>query len=226
MSRLPFKGDFKITCKYLQKGNLWKSGFHQGIDLVGMTNKKVYSICLGTVLVTGYDKGGFGNYVCVKEENTDLRFYYAHLAFIYVKVGEKVNLDTIIGTMGATGNVTGAHTHIEIREIQNGKIIRRINPAEYMGIPNEVGIYNSNDFPQDNPQPVDKGDFEMKVYKNGSTKEVVYSDTSLIHSIGYLNPYETCECYGIINNLALVVYKIDNTNNKKTGFVKWLGGIK
>ena len=57
MSRLCFRGEFKITCKYLQKGNLWKSGFHQGIDLVGMTNKKLYSICYGIVTTTGYDKG-------------------------------------------------------------------------------------------------------------------------------------------------------------------------
>lgn len=73
---------------------------------------------------------------------------------------------------------------------------------------------------------VEKGGFEMKVYKNGSTIEPVYQDINCTKNIGYLNKYEQCECYGIINNKALVVYNIDGTNNKKTGFVKWLGGVK
>lgn len=70
------------------------------------------------------------------------------------------------------------------------------------------------------------GDFEMKTYQNGSTKEIVYQDINCTKKIGYLNPRETAQCYGIINNKALVVYNIDGTSNKKTGFVKWLGGVR
>lgn len=192
-----------------------------------MTNIKVHSITEGKVVECGYDKGGFGNYIAIEEIGTKYRIYFAHLQFIYCKLGDYIKIGDNIGTMGNTGNSTAAHTHIEIRDISSGKIIR-INPATYMNIPNEVGIYNSKDFPQTNPQPVETtGGFEMKIYKNGSTKEPVYTDTKLTHNIGYLNPYEACECYGIINNLALVVYNVDNTNGtKKTGFVKWLGGIK
>lgn len=71
-----------------------------------------------------------------------------------------------------------------------------------------------------------KEDYEMKVYKNGSTKEKVYQDSKCTKQIGYLNSYESAECYGIIDGLALIVYKVDGTTNKKTGFVKWLGGVK
>lgn len=71
-----------------------------------------------------------------------------------------------------------------------------------------------------------KGDFEMKRYINGSTKELVYKDTNCTQNIGYLFPREECECYGIIDNVALIVYKVSGSNNKKTGFVKWLGGVK
>lgn len=71
-----------------------------------------------------------------------------------------------------------------------------------------------------------KGDFEMKRYVNGSTKELVYKDTNCTQNIGYLFPREECECYGIIDNVALIVYKVSGSNNKKTGFVKWLGGVK
>lgn len=69
-------------------------------------------------------------------------------------------------------------------------------------------------------------DEEMKIYKNGSTSEIVFSDTQCTHKIGSLNPREQCECYGIFENRAVVRYKIDGTNNYKIGFVKWLGGIK
>lgn len=69
-------------------------------------------------------------------------------------------------------------------------------------------------------------DYEMKVYQNGSTKETVYQDMGCTRPIGYLFPRETAVCYGIVGNVALVVYDINNKTNKKAGFVKWLGGVK
>lgn len=145
-TKLPFTGDFKITCIYGKKGSAWASGIHQGIDLVGITNKNVYSICPGVIERAGYDKGGFGNYVRIKEEGTENRIYLAHLDKIYVKVGQKVSYATVVGLMGNTGNSTGPHTHVEIRQFQNGVAVKKLNPATYMGIPNKVGIYNSNDY--------------------------------------------------------------------------------
>lgn len=68
--------------------------------------------------------------------------------------------------------------------------------------------------------------YEMKVYQNGSTKETVYQDMGCTRPIGYLFPRETAVCYGIVGNVALVVYDINNKTNKKAGFVKWLGGVK
>lgn len=79
---------------------------------------------------------------------------------------------------------------------------------------------------QENENINDGSDFEMKIYQNGSTFEPVYQDVLCKRQIGYLNKYEECKCFGIINNVALIVYNVDNTNDKKAGFVKWLGGIK
>lgn len=146
ITRLPFNGQFKVTCIYGQKGNLWKSGVHHGIDLVGMTNHNVYSICPGIVERAGWDSGGFGNYVRIKEDGTENRIYLAHLASIKVKVGQKVTYTTIVGIMGSTGNSTGLHTHVEIREFKDGAMVRRLDPAAYMGIPNQKGIYNASDY--------------------------------------------------------------------------------
>lgn len=69
-------------------------------------------------------------------------------------------------------------------------------------------------------------DEEVKVYQNGSTPETVYSDVNCTNKIGSLNKYEQCDCLGIFQNRAIVRYKIDNQNNYKVGFVKYLGGVK
>ena len=145
-TKLPFTGNFQVTCIYGKKGKSWSSGVHQGIDLVGKTNKKVYAICHGVVERAGYDNGGFGNYVRIKEDGTENRIYLAHLEKIYVQVGQKVNYATVVGLMGSTGNSTGAHTHVEIRKYQNGVAVSKLNPATYMGIPNVVGTYNSANY--------------------------------------------------------------------------------
>ena len=75
-------------------------------------------------------------------------------------------------------------------------------------------------------KPIIEGGFDMKTYSNGSTPEIVYQDLMCTKQIGYLHPYEKASCYAIINDKALIVYKVDNSNNQKSGFVKWLGGIQ
>ena len=47
--------------------------------------------------------------------------------------------------MGSTGNSTGKHTHVEIREFKNGQAVRKLNASNYMRIPNKVGEYNIKD---------------------------------------------------------------------------------
>lgn len=146
MTKLPFTGKFNVTCEYGRKGTLWSSGIHGGIDLVG-NDKRVYSICNGTVTYAGWENAkntrqGFGKYIKIRETGTNRDIYLAHLDKVYVSVGTKVTPTTVVGYMGATGNVTGAHTHVEIRE--NG---RKLNPANYMGIPNKVATgLNSADY--------------------------------------------------------------------------------
>lgn len=145
-TKICFTGKFKLTCEYGRKGTAWKSGVHGGTDLVGIDSDKVYSICNGVVERAGYDKGGFGNYVRIKEDGSENRIYLAHLAKIYVKVGQRVSYTTVVGLMGSTGNSTGKHTHVEIREFRNGQAVRKLNASNYMGIPNVVGTYNSADY--------------------------------------------------------------------------------
>lgn len=89
-----------------------------------------------------------------------------------------------------------------------------------------VKAYLNNETPINNNVNNDGSDVEMKTYQNGSTSEVVYSDTNCTIRLGSLNPREKCDCFGIFNNRAMVRYQVGNTGNFKIGFVKWLNGIK
>ena len=91
---------------------------------------------------------------------------------------------------------------------------------------NMVQMYLNNQTPVNNTNNNDGSDVEMKTYQNGSTSEVVYADSDCTIKIGSLDPRESCDCFGIFNNRAMVRYKVGNTGNYKIGFCKWLGGVK
>lgn len=75
-------------------------------------------------------------------------------------------------------------------------------------------------------KPSNGDDIEMKIYQNGSSPEPVFGDTNLTIKVGTINKYEKCDCLGIFENRAMVRYKVDDKNNYKIGFVKWLGGVQ
>lgn len=54
-----------------------------------------------------------GNYV-VLDHGGGLRTYYGHLARVTVTARQKVTAGQRIGTQGATGQVSGAHLHLEV----------------------------------------------------------------------------------------------------------------
>lgn len=63
-----------------------------------------------------------------------------------------------------------------------------------------------------------------KTYKNKSSSQTVYADTSKKTKIGSLDPNEICQCLGKIDGMYLVVYKISGTSKQKCGFVSYNGG--
>ena len=91
---------------------------------------------------------------------------------------------------------------------------------------NLIKTYLNGETETNNNVDNDGSDVEMKTYQNGSTSENIYSDTLCTNKIGSLNPREKCDCFGIFENRAMVRYKVDNKNNYKIGFAKWLGGVK
>ena len=147
-TNIPLTGKFEVTCEYKRKGS-WACGWHTGIDLVG--DETIYATCDGVVTRTGYDKS-YGNFIVVKNDADGKYHWYCHLSKINVSVNQRVSRVSKIGVMGSTGNSTGKHLHFEIRNVSN-KYADNSNPADYMGIPNKVGSYNSNDYQISNPTP-------------------------------------------------------------------------
>lgn len=141
-TNLPFVGNFRITKIYREKDNRYKAKFHTGIDLVGDTNKNVYSVCDGKVIMAK-KYGDYGNAIKIRDNTTGKIFLFAHLSRFYVTVGQVVSRTTKIGYMGNTGNSTAPHLHLELRTA-NDRYGEVENIAEYMKIPNKVGKYNSN----------------------------------------------------------------------------------
>lgn len=141
---LPYTRDFRITKLYgtpPPAGKKYSTGKHAGIDMVGISDKRIYCVHSGKVYKMGFDPDGWGNYVVV-EQYDGLFAIYAHLDEIdtFLRRG-KVTISAFhtVGIEGATGNVTGAHLHLEIRKNYADKY-STIDPAEYLGIKNKLGV--------------------------------------------------------------------------------------
>ena len=144
-TNIPLTGKFNVTCEYGRKNTektQWAAGYHTGIDLTG--SDQIYGTCDGVVSRIGYNDKNYGNFIVVKS-NDGKYHWYCHLNSISCKVNDSINRLSKIGIMGSTGKVTGKHLHYEIRNSTN-KYEDNINPATYMGIPNKVGSYDTNNY--------------------------------------------------------------------------------
>lgn len=90
---------------------------HNGIDYAAKTGTPIVSAGDGKVIASAYNRYN-GNYVFIKH-NTSIVTKYLHMNRRYVKKGQKIKQNQKIGTVGATGRVTGAHLHYEF--LVNGK---------------------------------------------------------------------------------------------------------
>ena len=102
----------------------WPRG-HAGLDFNGDTGDPVFAAAGGRVEDAEFNYGGYGNLVMImRADGTQTR--YAHLDKIKVRQGERVSAGDLIGTIGNTGNSSGAHLHFEVRV---GDALTPTNPA-------------------------------------------------------------------------------------------------
>lgn len=109
--QFPVKGIITATFPTYPDGTT-----HSGLDIAGNDGLKIRSSGTGHVIYVGTDiSSGYGNYVII-QMNNGTQHWFGHMKTTpYVKVGDSVNHQTILGIVGSTGNSSGSHVHWEIR---------------------------------------------------------------------------------------------------------------
>ncbi|MDH6518061.1 murein DD-endopeptidase MepM/ murein hydrolase activator NlpD [Streptomyces pseudovenezuelae] len=103
---------YTITSTFGQAGSLWSSGYHTGLDFAAPTGTLIKAVHSGTITEAGW-AGSYGyRTILTLDDGTEL--WFCHQSSISVSVGQKVATGDVIGRVGATGNVTGAHLHLEV----------------------------------------------------------------------------------------------------------------
>lgn len=166
-----------------QAGKYPDGSYHSGLDIstgTGTRGANLYSICNGTVIQKAYDADGYGNYIIIKDNESKWAFLFGHMADPALKnIGDTIKIGEQFGVEGATGNVTGLHTHVEMEDyVKNGNkwIYDANNPnawgvvyypaTDYMGFPNELGIsviYHGTPLPP-TPGTTTKSKFKWVIY--------------------------------------------------------------
>ncbi|MEU6530554.1 M23 family metallopeptidase [Streptomyces sp. NPDC046928] len=103
---------YTLTSTFGEAGAYWSSGHHTGLDFAAPTGTLIKAVHSGTITFAGWD-GSYG-YKTELTLDDGTEIWFAHQSSISVSVGQKVNTGDVIGRVGATGNVTGAHLHLEV----------------------------------------------------------------------------------------------------------------
>ncbi|GAB3867173.1 hypothetical protein GCM10028801_40620 [Nocardioides maradonensis] len=104
-------GHYRLTGRFGDVSGLWRT-VHTGLDFAAPEGTPIHAIADGVVLAASYD-GSYGNKTVVRLTDGTV-LWYCHQSAFDVKVGEHVEAGQVIGLIGATGNTTGPHLHLEV----------------------------------------------------------------------------------------------------------------
>ncbi|MGD2027540.1 MAG: M23 family metallopeptidase [Anaerolineales bacterium] len=135
----PTMKDWQVTQRFGENPeNYPLTNGHEGIDIwapgtqvYACMDGEVYSFGTqhaGTYTLSNGDPHPYGRHVRIRHAD-GIETIYAHFSRAVVRTGQKVTAGDLIGYMGSTGNSTGRHLHMTVK--QNG-VIR--NPASYLGL--------------------------------------------------------------------------------------------
>ena len=106
---------------------------HGGTDLGGKPlGTPVLSAADGRVVNAGWDPEGYGSWVKVDAMGYGAEIMYCHLSEVDVATGQFLQAGNQVGKLGATGNATGVHLHIEVR-------LTRVDGSYLAGTPMKQG---------------------------------------------------------------------------------------
>lgn len=109
---LPIKNG-KITTEYKKPGKHWSKGYHTGVDFACPIGTPVLAVADGVIENANWGKA-YGNQVVQKVAQGWV--IYAHLNAVRCKPGQAIKAGQIIGESGNSGNSTGPHLHLELRD--------------------------------------------------------------------------------------------------------------
>ena len=154
-----FTGRTQLRYRYGRYGYTRGGGkiWHGGMDIVGLDstsirmpyykNKRITGKVVRARRVTDHTNltWEWGWYVCVQldanQTPDEVNFlYFCHCRELKVKAGDRVASGDLLAIMGQSGNAAGSydHCHLEARATANG---RGLDPSQYAGCPNAVGVY-------------------------------------------------------------------------------------
>ncbi len=102
--------------------------YHSGLDITcsAAYGKPLVATRAGTVILTDYMSGGYGNYIMI-DHGDGFVSLYGHCSSLAASYGQYVKQGQVIAYIGASGYATGPHVHFEIR--YNGE---KVNPYNYI----------------------------------------------------------------------------------------------
>lgn len=133
-----FRSQFKVTQGFGVNPEYYKQfglKAHEGIDLIPTgTVWDVFALEDG-IVVKDEDNarsGAYGKYVTIWSPTIKKATQYCHLASNSVSNGQQIKKGDVIGVMGATGNTTGAHVHLNLFQTDDNGV--RLNKDNgYLG---------------------------------------------------------------------------------------------
>lgn len=166
----PNYDDYKITSRFGMRTLKGVTKMHNGIDLVardgsGSAVDSIMAHTGGTVCAVGYGESA-GNYIKIQTAENVVMVYYHLRDKAGFRVGDTVKKGQVIGYMGATGNVTGAHLHFGIKVGDSW-----VDPEPYLDC--------------NYPAAAKTVTLELPVLKKGMKSETVGALQALLIGMGY-----------------------------------------
>ena len=115
---------------YKKLGKWWSKGYHTGVDYAVPVGTDVLAVADGVI-----DKATWGKSYGVQlvQKLDGGWFIYAHLSKALVKPGDKVTKGQHIAESGNTGNSSGSHLHVELRNGPRWSTSEDLDPAAILG---------------------------------------------------------------------------------------------
>lgn len=107
------RGSYRTTAEFGDSGPRWRTT-HTGLDFAAAAGTDVHAVTAGVVTYSQPSGGAYGILTRIRAGN-GVETWYAHQSATVVRSGQRVTAGQVIGAVGNSGNVTGAHLHLEVR---------------------------------------------------------------------------------------------------------------